>query len=172
MNLNDLLLKKRSEILKKWFDLIIETYPEETANFLKSQKNQFGNPVGHTILEGIEEIFNELLGRPSTEKSAVYLDNIIRIRAIQEFSPSKAISFLFLLKRVIRSEVANEAREYRLLEELSEVESRIDDLVNISFDIYVQCREKIYELKANEVKNWTYRLLKNTNMVKEFKAEY
>jgi len=171
MNLNDLLLEKRSEILKKWFDLIIETYPEETANFLKSQKNQFSNPVGHTIFEGIEEIFKEVLGEPEPEKVAIYLDNIIRIRAIQEFSPSKALSFLFLLKRVIRAEVMNETREYHMLEELSVIESRIDDLVNISFDIYMKCREKIYELKANEVKNWTYRLLQNTNMVKEFKAE-
>ena len=171
MNLNDLLLEKRSEILKKWFDLIIETYPEETANFLKSQKNQFNNPVGHAIFEGIEEIFKEVLGAPDPEKVAVYLDNIIRIRAIQEFSPSKALSFLFLLKKVIRAEVMNETREYHILEELSVIESRIDDLVNISFDIYMKCREKIYELKANEVKNWTYRLLQNTNMVKEFKPE-
>src|SRR4030065_2285798 len=167
MNRNDLLLEKRSEILKKWFDLIIETYPEETANFLKSQKNQFNNPVGHAIFEGIEEIFKEVLGEPAPDKVAVYLDNIIRIRAIQEFSPSKALSFLFLLKKVIRPEVMNETSEYHILEELSVIESRIDDLVNISFDIYMQCREKIYELKANEVKNWTYRLLQNTNMVKE-----
>lgn len=171
MNLNDLLLEKRSEILKKWFDLIIETYPQETAVFLKSQKNQFNNPVGHAILEGIEEIFTEVLGEPDPEKVAVYLDNIIRIRAIQEFSPSKALSFLFLLKKVIRAEVINVTHEYHILEALSVIESRIDDLVNISFDIYMQCREKIYELKANEVRNWTYRLLQNTNMVKEFKAE-
>ena len=171
MNLNDLLLEKRSEILKKWFDLIIETYPEETANFLKSQKNQFNNPVGHAIFEGIEEIYKEVLGEPDPEKVAVYLDNIIRIRAIQEFSPSKALSFLFLLKKVIRAEVIQKTREYHIFEELSVIESRIDDLVNISFDIYMKCREKIYELKANEVKNWTYRLLQNTNMVKEFKPE-
>jgi len=171
MNLNDLLSEKRSDILQKWFDLIIESYPQETAIFLKSRKNQFGNPVGHVILEGIEEIYKEVSGEPNPEKVSVYLDNIIRIRAIQEFSPSKALSFLFLLKKVIRAEVANAAREYHMLEELSVIESRIDDLVNLSFDIYMQCREKIYELKANEVRNWTYRLLKNTNMVKEFKAE-
>jgi hypothetical protein len=171
MNLNGLLLKKRAEILKKWFDLIIETYPAETANFLKSQKNQFGNPVGHAILEGIEEIFDGLLGAPDTEKAAAYLDNIIRIRAVQDFSPSNALSFLFLLKRVIRAEIANDAREYSLLKELAAVESRIDELVNISFDIYMRCREKLYELKANEMRNWTYRLLKNTDMVKEFQAE-
>lgn len=171
MDLNDLLLEKRSEILKKWSDLIIETYPEETAIFLKSQKNQFSNPVGHAILEGVEEIFKAVLHEPAPEKVAVYLDNIIRIRAIQEFSPSKALSFLFLLKKVIRAEVMNKTREYHILEELSVIESRIDGLVNISFDIYMKCREKIYELKANEVRNWTYRLLQNTNMVKEFKPE-
>jgi hypothetical protein len=35
----------------------------------------------------------------------------------------------------------------------------------------MRCREQIYDLKANEMRNWTYRLLKRAKMVKEVPAE-
>ncbi len=167
MRIRLLLSEKKQKILQKWFDLILETYPPDTASFLKSQKNRFGNPVGHTISEGIEVILEELSGGMDFERVSPFLDSIIRIRAIQDFTPSQALSFIFLLKKVIREELANEIREHQLLEELLVIESKIDALANISFDIYMKCREKIYKLKANDLRNRTSRLLKMSNMFQE-----
>ncbi|NOZ25869.1 MAG: hypothetical protein GXO94_07280 [Nitrospirae bacterium] len=167
MELKDLLREKRSLILKKWFDLILETYPSETSSFLKKHKNQFSNPVGHTISEGIEGLFEGLLEESGTDKISPFLDNIIRVRAIQEFTPSEAIGFIFLLKKVIREALQREIREHQLHDELLSFDSRIDDLVRTSFDIYMKCREQIYEIRANEVKKMTFRLLQRANLVKE-----
>ena len=50
MRLNNLLSQKKAAITKKWFALVIETYPSDTAKFLKSQKNPFANPVGMVII--------------------------------------------------------------------------------------------------------------------------
>ena len=61
MNFKDLLIEKKSAIVKKWFDLIIETYPSDPSNYFKKQTNPFLNPVGHTISEGIDGLFDELL---------------------------------------------------------------------------------------------------------------
>ncbi|MEW6409109.1 MAG: RsbRD N-terminal domain-containing protein [Nitrospirota bacterium] len=163
MELKNLLLEKKSSILRKWFDMIVETYPPETAIFLKNQKNRFANPVGYTISQGIEHIFEELLNEVDSDRVSPFLDNIIRIRAVQDFNPSQAIAFIFLLKKVIREEMEsdpefNSGREKGLAEELLALESKIDDLALLSFDIYMKCREKIYELRANEVKNMTFRL--------------
>ncbi len=171
MKLNLLLLENKQKILKKWFDLILETYPPDTTSFLKGQKNRFDNPVGYTISEGIEGLFEELLRGVDYDRVSPFLDNIIRIRAIQDFTPSQALGFVFLLKKVIREELANEIREHRMFEEVLTLESKIDDLGNIAFDIYMKCREKIYELKANELRNRTYRILQRSNMVKEIKPE-
>ncbi|MDH4027704.1 MAG: RsbRD N-terminal domain-containing protein [Nitrospirota bacterium] len=154
---------KKPEILKSWFDLIAGTYPSDTAVFLTTQKNRFHNPVGHTISEGIEDLFDELVRGIDPDRAAKSLDNIIRIRALQKFSPSQALSFIFLLKTVIRKEIADDVRKHQLFEELMTLESSIDELANISFDIYMKCREKLYELKANEVRNLTSRLLKRVN---------
>ena len=171
MDIKDLLSEKRTDIVRGWFDLILKTYPQETAIFLKDQKDMFANPVGQTILSGIEDLFDEIVNGPDPEKVNEYLDNIIRIRAVQDFSPSDAIGFLFLLKNVIRNELLKDIRRNDLFEELLVIESGIDDLAGISFDIFMKCREKLYDLKANEVRNWTCRLLKRANMVKEVPAE-
>lgn len=171
MDIKDLLSEKRPDIIRDWFDLILKTYPQETAIFLKDQKDRFANPVGQTILRGIEDLFDEIVNGPDPEKVNEYLDNIIRIRAVQDFSPSDAIGFLFLLKNVIRNELLKDIRRNNLFEELLVIESGIDNLAGISFDIFMKCREKLYDLKANEVRNWTCRLLKSANMVKEVPAE-
>jgi hypothetical protein len=171
MRISLLLSEKKQEISKTWFDLIVETYPQDTANFLKTQKNRFGNPVGYTISEGIEVVLEELSVGLEVERVSPFLDNIIRIRAIQDFTPSQAISFIFLLKKVLRKELAKEIREQQLFEELLMIESKIDELANISFDIYMTCREKIYRLKANELRNQTSRILKQSNMFKEVEVE-
>lgn len=161
MNLRGLLTKKREAIINKWFNLIIDSYPPDTAYYLKNQKNPFSNPIGSTIHTAIEGIFDELLNPSDSIKVNTYLDNIIRIRAIQDFSPSTALNFLFLFKDVVRIELNKDIYEYNLFEDLLMFESRVDRLLRESFDIYMKCREKIYELGANEIKNMTFQLLRN-----------
>ena len=52
-----------------------------------------------------------------------------------------------------------------MTEELTAFDSAVDDLALFSFDIYLKCREKIYELKAKEATNMTYRLLQQARLI-------
>jgi len=167
MTLDIFLSQKKAAILEKWFGLIVGTYPAESQRFLKKQTNRFANPVGHTISKEIEAIYDELCTEINVERVSPFLDRVIRIRAIQDFSPSQAISFIFLLKKVIREVLEDESFEGDMAEELVRLDDKIDHLAMISFDIYMKCREKIYELRANEVKNTTYRLLQRANLIWE-----
>jgi hypothetical protein len=167
MSLEQHLKDKKKVILSKWFDLTIETYPDQTAQFLKSKKNQFANPVGYTVFKEIEPILDGLCNRVDCNTLQPFLENIIRIRAIQDFSPSQAISFVFLLKQVIREEMEVEIQRGAMGRELLDLESRIDELGLLSFNIFMKCREKIYDLKANELKNRTVRLLKRAKVISE-----
>lgn len=171
INLKDLLLEKKSTILKRWFNMILETYPSTTSNFLKKQKNCFANPVGYNISQGINGIFDELLNEADTDKVSPFLDNIIRIKAVQDFSPSQAMSFIFLLKKAIRESLGNKIHETHISKELLLFESKIDDLALLSFDIYMKCREKVYELKANELRNMPFSLLRKANLIYEIQEE-
>ena len=167
MKLKDLLLERKSNILARWFDKMIESYPPDSSNFLKKQKNRFSNPVGNTISEGINGLFDVLVQGYEPETIYPFLNDIIRIKAVQDFSPSQAVSFVFLLKEVVRDTVKKELKEYSISEELTLLESQIDELDLLSFYIFMKCRERIYEIKADEVKRMTFRLIQRANLICE-----
>ncbi len=166
MTLEKFLSEKRADILKKWFDLVLETYPSDTSTFLRNQKNPFTNPVGHTIYQGLEKILDELISPASVDLSE-FLDNIIRVRAVQDFSPSQAVSFVFSLKKVAHEELKQSFQGNIPYEELLEFDARIDALALSSFDLFMKCREKLYDIKANELRNMTFRLLQRVNDIGE-----
>lgn len=171
MRLNTLLAQRKTAIVKKWFAATIETYPSDTAKFLKSQKDPFANPVGRTIYQGLEALFDELQKESNREAVQSLLDPIIRIRAVQNFSPSQAISFIFFLKDVVRDNIKKEDSQEQFFSDLLLFESKIDELGLIAFNLYMQCREKIYELKANEMKNRTFRAFERAGLVRETPAD-
>ena len=171
MRLNNLLEQRKTTIIKDWFALAVETYPPDTASFLKRQRDPFANPVGRTVSRGLEALFNELLKEMDYETITSFLDPIIRIRAIQNFSPAQAISFIFLLKKVIRKNTKKEVPREQLFNELLLFESKIDQLVMIAFNLYMQCKEKIYDLKANEMRNSTYKAFKRAGLVREMPVD-
>ena len=169
MKLEKILSQKRSVILKKWLDEIFKTYPAYSSRFLKKQKDRFANPIGYTLSNDIEILYDKLMLGKGLDKEKVVpaLDRIIRIRAIQDFSASEALAFIFLLKNVIRGVLKKEIQERAFHEELIRFESKIDGLVLIAFDVFVKCREKIYEIKANHAKNQVSGLLRRAGMTCE-----
>ena len=146
--------------MERWLQLILETYPAGTSRFLKQEKDRFVNPVGYTISQGIEVLYEGLLQGMNSNKLIDCLDNIIRIRSVQDFPPSQVIAFIFLLKKAIRDELASEIRRNRVLVDLLEFESKIDKLALLALDIYTKCRQKVYEIRINEVKTERERVLK------------
>jgi len=166
-SLKNILSEKKPDILRQWIDHILDTYPAETAKFLREKKNKFTNPVAHSVSEGAEGIFESLLEGIDQNKISVFLDNIIRIRAIQEFTPSQAIAFVFALKKIIRDELAKEIRESGLSDEMTQLDQDIDSLGLLAFDIFMRCREKLYDIKANEMRHMTFRLLQKANLICE-----
>ena len=170
MKLTDLLTEKRPAILKRWLDKIIEAYPANTSFFLRKE-DQFANPIGHTIRQGTEAIFDALLDGVDLGKIAPFLDGIIRIRAVQEGLPSEGINFIFALKTIIREMLGPPVQDFQIAEDLLVLESRIDSIALLAFDNFMKCREKIYELKANETRNMTFRLLQKAGIVGEIPGE-
>jgi hypothetical protein len=171
IKLKDLLIEKRSSILKKWFDAIIETYPTDTSGFLKKQKDRFANPVGHTISQGTESILEALIVGKDLNEGPSYLEDIIKVRAIQDFKPAKAISFIFLLKKVVREELEKEIRQKQIYDALLIFESKVDDLALLAFNIYTECREQLNQVKIDELKRMTFTLMKKANLMYDVPAQ-
>ncbi|MCD4717775.1 MAG: RsbRD N-terminal domain-containing protein [Desulfobacterales bacterium] len=167
MNLENFLTKKRSRIIKKWHEVVVGLYPSGTQRFFRKEKDQFANPVGHVIDTEIGVLYDEIIKEGDSDKIASCLDNIIRVRAVQDFKPSQAVSFVLQLKNVIREALQGEAPLNGLADELQILENRIDEIALLAFDIYSQCRQKIYEIRVNEVKNHLGKLLEMANLTIE-----
>ncbi len=161
-----LLKENRESILQKWIDRIFDTYSTEMVRFLNSQKNDFANPVRKTIIENVGRVYDGILEIGITEECRSGLEGIIKMRAVQEFSPQEALSFMFDLKKIVREEVQNEAAPDDFYQELHSFDEKVDDLTGLSFNIYSNCREKIYEIRINELKSQTFRALKILNRQK------
>lgn len=163
-SLKDILSDKRSRIIKKWRDLTLAAYSGDAQRFLRKEKNQFANPVGRTISEAVEVLYDDLLKGGETEIGSAALDKIIRIRAVQDLKPSQAIGFIIQLKGIIGNELKAAAQESGLSEDLQEVERAIDNMALLAFDMYTQCRQKIYEIRVREVQGQVSGLLRRANI--------
>jgi len=168
MNLEELLAKNKTAVIDKWFCVVVDSYPADTARFIKNQKDPFSNPVGATTIKGLAGLMDELLGEMNPDTIDSFLDPIIRIRAVQSFTPSQATSFVFSLKKIIRTLVTSKKlSENQIITELSQFDQKIDSMALTAFDIYMKCREKIFQLKANEERNRTYRVFERAGLIKE-----
>jgi len=169
--LNEILEKNKSTISERWLDAILASYPTDNSGFLMNQKDRFANPVGYTFTKGIDGILEVLVKGEEFSESVTFLEDIIKVRAIQDFTPAKAMAFIFQLKTIVREELEKEIRQNQVYGELLEFESKIDDLVLTAFDIYMKCREQIYELRTDELKRMTFTLLKKANLMSEIPVQ-
>ena len=169
MELTRVLRQRRDAVLGKWFDLIIATYPPESSRMLGGNKDQFGNPIGYSITKGIEGVYDQLISTMNTDDLRSALDEIIRVRAIQDFTPSEAIAFVFRLKTVVREvlgeQVGTKGHGHTggYTEEMNVLDSRIDEVAMLAFDVYMERREKFHEIRASEIKKSSIRLMERLN---------
>jgi hypothetical protein len=163
--LEKILEQKQSVIEKKWFEFTAKTYAPDTAEFLKSKTDRFANPVGGVMLNGLRVLLDQLIHGMDSETITSHLDPIIRIRAVQNFTPSQATAFILSLKKILRENLAKELRDSRIAAEFVLFESKVDQLCLMAFDIYMQCREKVFQISANETRNRTFRAFKRAGLI-------
>jgi hypothetical protein len=160
MDLQKFLTENRQKLVEKWIVSVIATYPADSVKFFKNTKDPFANPVGSTIKRSLDLLFTEVI-KQKMDPAAVNeaMDPIVRLRAVQEFTPSQAISFIFTIKQLLRKELAKQLQEESVEQFLKAVSFNTDEMILIAFDIYGMCREKIYLLRINQAKNSLNKLL-------------
>lgn len=171
MHLEKLLSDRKGDIVGRWFNSVIDTYAPETARIFKSRGNQFTNPVAASTQKSLQGVFSGLLQPANPDQLATALDPLVRIRAVQNFTPSQAIGFVFTLKTIIRNILGHELRTKQLADQLTAFDKKIDDLALTAFDVYMQCREKIYDLKAGQERNSVYRAFARAGLISEISED-
>jgi hypothetical protein len=163
--LKGLIENNKNEIIKKWFEATLQTYAPDTAKFYKGQKDQFANPVGNINAQGVAFLLDQLLNDFEADAVKAYLDPIIRIRAVQDFTPSQATAFILALKKILRDCLSGKLKDAAMVVELLAFESKIDKLCLMAFDIYMACKEKIYQISANDMRSQALKAFKRAGLI-------
>jgi hypothetical protein len=177
MDFSELLLTKRSAIIKKWFDLIVETYPPDTETFLRRQKDAMANPVGSSIRDGLDGIIDCLVAGVQGRSADAYmvdwealephLDRIVRVRALQNFAPSQSVRFAAEFGPALWRILVKEAKDQGLEAELKAMTALMADLVFMAFDVYAACRERLHEIRIKDEQRRVALLLRRANILTE-----
>jgi len=170
MEFTALLEKKKEAVVNAWFEQVIQTYAPDTAIFYQNQKDAFANPVGSTTKQALIKLFDALLDLQEDEPLSDIIDPLVRVRAVQNFTPSQAVGFVYLLKPIVRKYFGKNQKKLKL-DELLELESRIDGMALIGFDVFMACREKIYSLKTNTERDKIYKAFARAGLIKEVPAD-
>jgi len=152
MNLKSILIAKKEALLSRWLREIFNPCGLGGNKLAPAGGDRFTDPVGHTISNNAAHLLDALIKGDDTEASRGCLENIIRIRAVQDLTQSQAVGFMAGLKPIIRSQVIAETKKYGLMKELSELENRIDCLGHIADESYINMKRKIRELAINQAK--------------------
>ncbi len=156
---------ERAKMVARWFDLIVDGYPAETARFLREQSDPFANPVGAGLREELAPILDAVVDGRDTVDIESALDRIVRIRALQDMSPAEAVSFVLILKTVYR-----ESDHDTTGNAINEFDSRVDGVLLTGFNVYSRCREQMYEIRVKEIRNRSLKVMERLNSWREERA--
>ena len=138
--------EQRHSVAQEWLALTLQTYPSQSMQFLLRESDAFRNPIGQTLKDGIPLLVDEVFGEMNSDRVRQALEGIVRIRAVQNFSAREAVGFVFLLKKIFQDKLPDDPESCR------ELDSRVDELALVAFDLYVQCRGQISDIQVNEAR--------------------
>ncbi|MGE4558939.1 MAG: RsbRD N-terminal domain-containing protein [Desulfobulbus sp.] len=151
MELKEALAGKKKDILALWIERTLDSYT--SPGFFKKATDPFANPVGSNISAGLTRLFEALLEGNGAESYTKPLDQVVRIRAVQEFTPGQAVAPFLELKWVIRQIFSADKGTQPLLGSLDHLDCEIDRIALAAFDIYSECREQLYRNRVQELKS-------------------
>jgi hypothetical protein len=157
-----LLWPHKEAMAKRWSDVVHGTYPFETVGFLRTVGDRFTNPVGFRTEEAAKALMEAIFAEtPDEEAIKKAVDEIIRVRAIQDFPPETAVGVFFAMKDIIRDVVRNsEDASAEIMPALWALESRIDAVALLAFGAYARSRETLHRLRVEETKRQYSQLLR------------
>ena len=142
------------KIVDQWVDYTLSSY--KSSVFFKKSPDKFANPVGGNTREALGTLFKLLAKNADPKEFAAPLDQIMRIRSIQEFTASEAVGPIHAVKHITRELLEKDSERKHLISELYDFEFSVDLAVLSAFDLYMQCREQLYLVRIKEIKTGTH----------------
>ncbi len=154
MDLAEAFRNYRDKIVNRWVEYTLETY--KSSEFFVKSKDEFANPTGMTIRNGLESLFDLLSKGAGPEEFKKPVERIMRLRAVQEFTPSQAVAPLNAVKHITRELLEKDKERSVFIKDLYDFEFAVDLAVLMAFDHYMESRERLYQVRMNELKSGTH----------------
>jgi hypothetical protein len=152
-------MENREAIAETWLRRVLRAYPQETAQFLATERDPFRNPAGHTLRRALAILLDELLLEMDPGRITPALDSVMQLRAVQDGTPSSALKFLFQLKEILRSQCPDA--------DLDLLDARIDEMVLEAFDLFMKYRERTCQARTNEARRRVFVMERRLHPVDE-----
>jgi len=162
LKLSAFIEEHRDVLTDSWLDAVVGSYPADSAGFIKGKGDRIANPLGHAIRDMVDTVLGCLARGCEGQTIDSVMFPVIQMRAVQGFSPSEAVSFVGLLRDSVAGLARSNEADPELFIELDDV---VLGLMARAFDLYSGCREKLSEIKLEELKRNLYMLLRKSDMV-------
>jgi hypothetical protein len=166
MRLQARLADRRAEVLARWRALVVERAPHAGRVGRAGPLDPFHDPVGVSLWRTTAALVEALCADDALAAAATCLDELVRIRSVQELSAPDAVRFVFQLRTAIRDVLEDDLAQASC-EERAPLDERVDALALHAFDAYVRSREKLSELRAREVVSRSYVLVERARRLVE-----
>lgn len=161
MGLEQKALAQKEALLPQWIHAFLASYPLGSSGLMRAKKDVFANPIGEITAASLTILFDAIMGKemePAIVKDA--LTSLIQLRAIQDMLPSTALGPFFQIKGIIQRDLLVPAQKAdkagtemkAFLEEFLLILARVDSLAIMAFDIYNARREKVSQIRIDEIK--------------------
>lgn len=141
----------REKIVNKWTEYTLSTYT--SSGFFARERDKFANPVGGNIREALGKLFLLCVQGADSKEFTKPLEQIMSIRSVQDFTPSQAVAPLNAVKHITREVFEADKERKHLIAELYDFEFAVDLAVLSAFDIYMQYRERLHQVRINEIRS-------------------
>lgn len=154
MDLAEAFRNYREKIVGRWTEYTLSTYA--SSDFFRREKDKFANPVGATIREALDRLFVLMSRGAAPEEFKAPIEQIIRIRAVQEFTPGQAVAPLNAVKHITREILAADKERSLFIKDLYDFDFNVDLVMLAAFDIYMESRERLYKVRIAEIKSGSH----------------
>ncbi|MFU8819159.1 MAG: RsbRD N-terminal domain-containing protein [Desulfurivibrio sp.] len=160
MRLLQFLRDNKGDIQDRWVSLVLDSYSQDAAAIFKREQDRFANPVGYSTRHTLTTLYSLLFDHdtPQFDQLGAALEDFIKIRAVQTFTPASAVAFVYDLKGVVRKAAARERDLETAPGDWERLHDTLDTVALLVFDLYMACRERLYKAQLHEYKSMNHML--------------
>ncbi len=113
------------------------------------ESRRYSNPVAYHVDKTAHEVVEYLFSEDNEPTIPESVDDLCRLKALQDPVPSSALSPFSELRTIVFSRIGSADADSGTM---TKVDKRIDACLLHAMDYYCQCREQIMQLRVDEIK--------------------